>query len=251
MTNEPTRELAILLHADVVGSTSLVRVNETLAHMRIRDIFRRFAETIARHDGNTHEIRGDALIAQFSRASDAVAAAVEFQIGNRECNTDLDGDVRPELRVGIAIGEVVIADNTVTGEGIVLAQRLEQLAAPNGVCIQGAAYETLPKRLPFLYENLGEKNLKGFMEPVRVYSIKTGNEGELPVGPSSGKTEAATLGLPSKPSIAVLPFDNMSHDSEQDFFADGISEDIITELSKFRNFLSLPETHLFPSRTSR
>ena len=139
MEEGPSRKLAVLLHADVVGSTALVRLNETLAHQRIQGAFRRLSEVIASHGGTAHEIRGDALVAEFSKASDAVGASLAFQEANATHNQEIPDDVRPMLRVGIAIGEVVIADNTVTGDGIVLAQRLEQLAEPGGVCIQDAA----------------------------------------------------------------------------------------------------------------
>ena len=124
MTDESSRKLAVLLHADVVDSTTLVRLDETLAHERIRDAFRRFSDTIVTHNGLAHEIRGDALVAEFSRASDAVSAALEFQATNAAHNERIPDEVVPLVRVGIAMGEVVIADNTVTGEGIVLAQRL-------------------------------------------------------------------------------------------------------------------------------
>jgi TolB-like protein/class 3 adenylate cyclase len=216
------------VHADVVGSTILVRLDESLAHQRIQDTFRRFSETIATHSGIAHEIRGDALVAEFSRASDAVSASTAFQIANTTHNEELPDEVRPVVRIGIAMGEVVIADNTITGEGVVLAQRLEQLAEPGGVCIQGAAYETVPKRLAFVYENLGHRELKGFNEPIRVYAVK---QQAQPRAPTQGK--AAAPDLADKPSIAVLPLTNMSGDPEQEYFSDGITEDIITELSRF------------------
>ena len=228
MTEEPARKLAVLLHADVIGSTLLVQLNETIAHARIQDVFKRFDLTITKHNGTTQEIRGDALVAEFSKASDAVTAALEFQSANTVHNKGITDDVRPELRVGIAMGEVVVADNTVTGEGIVMAQRLEQLAEPGGTCVQAAAYETIPKRLPFEYENLGELNLKGFNEPVRAYLVKQQSES----GVLTQEIES-TLKLVEKPSIAVLPLNNMSGDPEQEYFSDGITEDIITELSRF------------------
>ena len=128
-----SRKLAVLLHADVVGSTSLVQKNETLAHERIQDTFRRFSETIVAHGGIAHEIRGDALVAEFTRASDAVGAAVEFQLANAAHIEELLDEIRPIVRIGISMGEVIVADNTVTGEGIVLAQRLEQLAKPDSL----------------------------------------------------------------------------------------------------------------------
>jgi adenylate cyclase len=228
VTEEPTRKLAVLLHADVVGSTALVRLDETIAHARIQNAFKRFSQTITLHNGTTQEIRGDALVAEFSRASDAVTAALEFQSANKAHNLELADEIRPELRVGVAMGEVVIADNTVTGEGIVLAQRLEQLAEPGGTCVQGAAYETIPRRLPFEYENLGEKELKGFDETVRVYAVRQKSELRTPAQP-----QGSTSALAEKPSIAVLPLNNMSGDAEQEYFSDGITEDIITELSRF------------------
>lgn len=245
MTSPPVRKLAVLLHADIVRSTALVQENETLAHERIQDAFRAFSKTISSHDGIAHEIRGDALVAEFPRASDAVGAALDFQELNLNHNDKLSDNIKPQLRIGIAMGEVVVADNTVTGEGIVLAQRLEQLAVPGGVCIQGAAYETLPKRLPFNYRNLGEKQLKGFEEKVKVYSVMARDEADTTDQPFSDSVNNQQLELPTKPSIAVLPFNNMSNDSEQEFFADGISEDIITELSKFRTFFVIARNSSF------
>ena len=245
MTQTPVRKLAVLLHADIVGSTALVQENETLAHERMQGVFREFSKTISSHDGIAHEIRGDALVAEFSRASDAVGAALEFQDSNLHRNDQISDGIQPQLRIGIAMGEVVVADNTVTGGGIVLAQRLEQLAAPGGVCIQGAAYETLPKRLPFDYQSLGEQQLKGFDETVKVYSVKARGEAGSKVTSSSSSASKQILELPAKPSIAVLPFNNMSNDSEQEFFADGISEDIITELSKFRSFFVIARNSSF------
>ena len=218
----------------MVGSTALVQVNETQAHQRIQGAFRRFSEIIASHGGTAHETRGDALVAEFSKASDAVSAAVAFQTANTAHNDGLGDEVLPVIRVGIAMGEVVVADNTVTGEGIVLAQRLEQLAEPGGVYIHDAAYQTVPKRLPFEYENLGEHRVKGFEEPVKVYAARQSSSSTKPDTHDSTQHEPDTLTLPDKPSIAVLPFTNMSGDPEQEYFSDGITEDIITALSRFR-----------------
>ena len=233
MAERSPRKLAVILHADVVGSTALVRINETLAHERIQDAFHRFSKTIESYGGVARELRGDALVAEFERASDAVSAAVAFQAENSEFNTALDDNIRPELRMGISMGEVVIADNTITGESVVLAQRLEQLAESGGVCIQGAAYETVPQRIPFEYESLGEQRVKGFEEPVRAYAVTLKPGEKIPAPESTVASVEMHPELPDKPSIAVLPFTNMSGDREQEYFADGITEDIITELSRF------------------
>ena len=246
-----SRKLAVLLHADVVGSTSLVQKNETLAHERIQDTFRRFSETISSYGGVALEIRGDALVAEFARASDAVSASLAFQATNATHNEQLSDDLKPVLRIGIAMGEVVIADNTVTGEGVVLAQRLEQLAEQGGICIQGAAYWTLPKRLPFEYQNLGEQQLKGFDDPVSVYavSLKPGNA--IPDPRSKNPSEISIPAIPEKPSIAVLPFTNMSGDTEQEYFSDGITEDITTALSHFSGLFVIARNSSFTYKGDR
>ena len=248
--NHLSRKLAVLLHADVVESTSLVQKDETLAHERIQDTFRRFSETIGNYGGVALEIRGDALVAEFARVSDSVSASLAFQAANITLNEQLSDDIRPILRIGIAMGEVVVADNTVTGEGIVLAQRLEQLAEPGSVCIQGAAYETVPKRLPFDYESLGDQELKGFDRPVRVYAITLKPDGKIPAPDSARALAEAHSEPPQKPSIAVMPFTNMSGDPEQEYFSDGITEDIITGLARFRGLLVIARYSSFSFKGS-
>lgn len=232
LADPPLSKLAVILHADVVGSTELVRLDETVADQRMQDAFQRFSEEIASHNGVAHEIRGDALVAEFAKASDAVTASFAFQHANTSRNNELPDDIRPVVRIGIALGEVLVTDSRMTGEGVVLAQRLEQLAEPGGVCIQDAVYQTVPKRLPFTYENLGERELKGFDEPVKVYAVRQSQISTSDSGVSA-QPEPTTLSQPDRAAIAVLAFTNMSGDSEQEFFCDGLTEDIITELARF------------------
>jgi adenylate cyclase len=261
------RKLAVILHADVVGSTSLVQKNESLAHERIQDTFKNFSEVIDAYGGIAREIRGDALVAEFERTSDAVIAAKAFQARNTELIATLDDDIKPELRVGISLGEVIIADNTITGPGVVLAQRLEQLAEPGGVVAQGSVSETVPIRLPINFESLGEKALKGFDQPVRAFSVilRPGEELPAPDTNTASQSEVSNdlqipsklpsesyenlIGerfvIPDKPSIAVLPFQNMSGDSEQEYFADGMSEDIITALSRVPDLVVIARNSTF------
>jgi adenylate cyclase len=249
-----SRKLAVILHADVVGSTSLVQKNETLAHKRIQTVFHQFSETINSYSGKTREIRGDALVAEFDRASDAVAAAIAFQTINEELNASVDDEIKPQLRIGISLGEVIIADNTITGAGVVLAQRLEQLAGSGGVVVQGSVSETVPTRMPFEFKGLGEQMVKGFDQPVRAFSVSLQPGTNLPApevdevsqterqdelqAPSklSSKSYEALIGehleLPKNPSIAILPFQNIGSGSDQEYLADGMSEDIITTLSR-------------------
>ena len=298
--NQSTRQLAVILHADVVGSTALVQSHETLAHGRIRDAFERFSKTIVAYGGTPQELRGDALLATFSRASDAVAASLSFQSDNAQHNETLEDDIQPEIRIGISLGEVVIADGTLTGPGVVMSQRIEQLADPGGVCIQGTASETIPERLQFEYISLGKQQLKGFDNTVRVYAVKT-EPGEAIPDPESAQeipdpepvaesaSQASTkpasvskiwavavvvillvaaggliawlqpwqsgveladpnemaYALPDKPSIAVLPFANMSNDADQEYFSDGITEDIITDISKISGLFVLARNSTF------
>jgi TolB-like protein/class 3 adenylate cyclase len=246
--NNLSRKLAVILHADVVGSTALVQRNETLAHERIQAAFHQFAGTIATYGGIAHELRGDALVAEFERASDAVAAALAFQAQNAALNATLVDDIRPELRIGISLGEVVIADGTITGAGVVLAQRLEQLAEAGGIVVQGAVSETVPTRMPYDFESLGEQLLKGFDQPVRAFAARLQQGAALQPGEVN---ETAPITEPvddtgsGKPSIAVLPFANMSNDPEQEYFADGISEDIITALSQIKQWLVIARNSSF------
>jgi TolB-like protein/class 3 adenylate cyclase len=252
----PSRKLAVILHADVVGSTTLVHKDETLAHQRIQDAFQRLSKTTASYGGTALEIRGDALVAEFSRASDAVSAALAFQIANMALNATLNDDIRPQIRIGIALGEVVTADKTITGVGVVLAQRLEQLAESDGVVVQGSVSETVPIRLPFIFESLGEQSVKGFDQPVRAFTANL-KPGETLPEPDSyvasrlqkekpdDRSAQPTLELPDKPSIAVLPFTNMSGDPEHEYFSDGITEDIITELSRYRELFVIAGNSTF------
>jgi adenylate cyclase len=262
-----SRKLAVILHADVVGSTVLVQKNETLAHQSIQFVFGRLAETVTAYGGIAREVRGDALVAEFDRASDAVAAALGFQQCNEELDSSPAEEIRPQLRIGISLGEVIIADNTITGAGVVLAQRLEQLCNPGGVVVQGAVAETVPVRLPFDFESLGEQTIKGFEQPVRVFAAILRANSELPPPetkpvreqeptentqpPSSLSAESYELligerfELPDKPSIAVLPFLSMSADREQEIFADGMTEDIITSLSRIPELVVISRNSTF------
>jgi adenylate cyclase len=243
-----SRKLAVILHADVVGSTSLVQKNDALAHQRIQSTFQKFSETIDSYGGSVREIRGDALVAEFKRASDAVTAAIAFQTLNKESNSLHNDDILPELRIGISLGEVIIADNTITGAGVVLAQRLEQIAEPGGITVQGSVSETVPTQMPFDFKSLGKQMLKGFDQPVRPFAVTLQPGKELPAPEVFSRTPSAEskgLEVPDKPSIAVLPFTNMSNDSEQEFLADAITNDIITNLSRFRDLFVIASNSSF------
>jgi adenylate cyclase len=276
-------KLTVILHADVAGSTALVQQDEQLAHERIQEAFHRFGDLIDKYMGNLLELRGDALLAKFESASEAVTAALAFQADQTYHSSRLKDDLKPTLRVGIAMGEVVIADNTVTGAGVVLAQRVEQLAIPGGLCITAALHESLPRRLPFDLEDMGDQVLKGFDDPVHVYRVQLSQGALIPppekksdARPSPAKWKLYTsaviisvvaitlifwlkpweleekqlmpdsaLVLVDKPSIAVLSFDNMSDDPDQEYLSDGIAEDIITDLSQLSNLAVIARNSSF------
>ena len=278
-------KLAVILHADVAGSTQLVLKDEHLAHERIQDSFRRFGDTIEKYRGTVLELRGDALLAEFERASDGVSATLAFQSDQAYYLSRLKDDLKPSIRVGIAMGEVVMGDGTVTGAGVVLAQRVEQLAEPGSLCISAALHEALPNRMPFDLEDTGEQSLKGFDSPVRVYRVELTAGQSIPLPQQAVKSkvrsnnprmivaiiviaflvaggaaywfktqepkvEAASIErmafpLPDKPSIAVLPFTNMSDDPKQEYFADGITEDIITDISKISGLFVVARNSTF------
>jgi len=279
-----SRKFAVILHADVVGSTKLVQQNEILAHERIQDAFQRFSGNIEKYQGHVLELRGDALLAEFERPSDAVTATLAFQADHTYQNSLLKDDLRPAVRVGIAMGEVVIADNTVTGAGVVLAQRVEQLADPDGLCITAALHEALPKGMPFDLEDMGEHELKGFDHTVRVYRVELSANKSIPP-PEQSHQRASTLPrwsmvtivavavviaigvanqffpaapmeepalpermafpLPDKPSIAVLPFTNMSDDPKQEYFVNGMTDDLITDISKISGLFVIARNSVF------
>ena len=164
-------KLAVILHADIVNSTAMLHRNEVLVHDRIKSTFKRFGAVISSYRGSVRELRGDALVAEFDRASDAVAAALKFQQNQSFYNEQLEDEIRLELRIGIALGEIIIDENTVTSVGVVLAQRVEQLAQAGGLCITAAIHEALPSRMLFDQEYIGEHELKGFDELKHVYRV--------------------------------------------------------------------------------
>src|ERR1700716_3956842 len=227
------RRLAAILAADVVGSCRLIGIDEegTLAQLKaLRKTL--FDPKIAQHHGRIVKNTGDGALVEFASVVDAVRCADDVQRGVAEQNTDVPQDKRIEFRIGIHLGDIIIADDDIFGDGVNIAVRLEGIAEPGGICISDDAHRQVRGKVESTLEDMGAQTLKNIAEPMRAWRAR--------IGPSSSpatKTPTETaqpLALPDKPSIAVLPFENMSGDPEQEYFADGMVEEIITALSRFK-----------------
>ena len=224
-----TRKIAAILAADVVGFSRLAGADEDRTLARLRALRSDLIDpTIAVHHGRVFKRTGDGLIVEFRSVVDAVRCAIEIQSGMAERNEGVAPEKRIELRIGVHLGDVVEeADGDLMGDGVNIAARLEGIAEPGGICLSEDAYRQVRDRVKETFVDLGEKELKNIARPVRVYALKVGAS-DAEASPRPPVEPAA----PPRASIAVLPFANMSGDAEQEYFADGIAEDIITALSK-------------------
>ncbi|TGP50684.1 adenylate/guanylate cyclase domain-containing protein [bacterium M00.F.Ca.ET.230.01.1.1] len=240
-----TRKLAAILAADVVGYSRLAGLDEDRTLARLRALRSDLVDpTIAVHTGRVVKRTGDGTLVEFRSVVDAVRCAIEVQNAMLERNAGVPSERRIEFRIGIHVGDVVEeSDGDLMGDGVNIAARLQGIAQPNGICLSAAAYEQVRDKLKVDFEDIGDKELKNIARPVRAYRValsrETDKEPTVP-DPSGGK-----LALPDKPSIAVLPFQNMSGDAEQEYFGDGIAEDIITALSKLRGFFVIARNSSF------
>jgi TolB-like protein/class 3 adenylate cyclase len=225
------RRLAAILAADVAGYSRLMGVDEEGTLERLKALRRELVDPkIAEHHGRIVKTTGDGLLVEFASVVDAVRCAVETQQEMAEQNTGVGADNRIELRIGINLGDVIVEPDDLYGDGVNIAARIEALAGAGGVFVSNTVYDHVRDRLPFVFEDLGEQHVKNIARPVRVYRIRDdAGTAKTPSAPAP-----PVLPLPDKPSIAVLPFANMSGDPEQEYFADGMVEEIITALSRIR-----------------
>ncbi len=234
------RRLAAILAADVVGYSRLIGADEAGTLATLRALRKELVEpTLKRHRGRVVKLMGDGLLAEFGSVVDAVAAAIEIQEATPERSANLPEDRRIALRIGVNVGDVVVEDGDLFGDGVNIAARLQEVADPNGVAISDDVYRHLRGKSEVPFEAAGEKNLKNIAEPVRIWQWSATNT------PSDAIRLGTPPALPDKPSIAVLPFDNLSGDPEQEYFADGITEDIITALSNIRTYTVLARNSTF------
>ena len=222
-----TRRLAAILAADVAGYSRLMGADEEGTLQRLKALRRGLLDpTIAEHRGRIVKTTGDGLLVEFASVVDAVRCAVAVQQAMPERNTGFGTDNRIELRIGINLGDVIVEGDDLYGDGVNIAARIEALADAGGVFVSNTVHDHVRDRLPFVFEDLGEQQVKNIARPVRVYRVR-----EVA---AKSPTAAPALALPDKPSIAVLPFANMSGDPEQEYFVDGMVEEIITALSRIR-----------------
>ncbi|MEN8198071.1 MAG: adenylate/guanylate cyclase domain-containing protein, partial [Pseudomonadota bacterium] len=236
------RRLAAILAADVVGYSRLVRADEegtieALKRLRTELIDPKIAE----HRGRTVKLMGDGILVEFPSVVDAVRAAAQVQQAMAGYNGDRVEDDRIRFRIGVNLGDVVIDGNDIHGDGVNIAARLEGLAAPGGICISGAVHEQVRDRVDLAFEDMGDCKVKNIDRPIRAWRWSAEASPPAHAAPVSSTPPA----LPDKPSIAVLPFDNMSNDPDQDFFADGMAEDIITALSRMPWFFVIARNSSF------
>lgn len=231
-----SRKLTAILFADVAGYSRLTGEDELGTHRRVMGVLDYATETLQATGGTVLRYAGDAILAEFGSVVAAVDAAAAIQTGIAQRNESAPQGERIDIRIGIHLGEVLQDRNEIFGDGVNLAARLEAAAEPGGICISDIVHEQICGRTDISFKSGGERNFKNMAKPVHVYFWAPGTTGEKPVG---------SLALPTKPSVAVLAFQNMSTDPEQEYFAEGISEDIITQLSKFRSFFVIARNSSF------
>jgi adenylate cyclase len=241
----PERRLAAVLAADMVGYSRLMEVDETgtLARLKTHRI-ELIDPAITKNHGRIIKTTGDGMLVEFRSVADAVLCAAEIQRRMARRNADVSPARWMQFRIGINLGDVIVEDNDIFGDGVNVAARLEMLAEPGGICVSGAVRDQVGQRLDDVaFEDLGEQTVKNIVRPIRVFRVRLDADPEA--APEAAKDAAVAAPVSKKPSIAVLPLVNMSGDPEQEFFADGLTEDIITELSRFRDLLVISRNSTF------
>ncbi|HJU18532.1 MAG TPA: adenylate/guanylate cyclase domain-containing protein [Stellaceae bacterium] len=233
------RRLAAILAADVAGYSRLMGQDEEGTHERLKTHLGQLVEPkIKEHRGRTVKNTGDGFLSEFASVVDAVRCAVEIQRGMRDRERDVPDERRILFRIGINLGDVIAEEHDIFGDGVNVAARLEGLAEPGGICVSGTVHDHVRDKLDVVFEDMSEQRVKNIARPVHVWRVRHGG------GPVAS-APAPALALPDKPSIAVLPFQNMSGDPDQEYFADGMVEEIITALSKVRWFFVVARNSTF------
>ena len=242
------RRLAAILAADVAGSCRLIGTDEEGTLAQLKAIRKKlFDPKISDYRGRIVKNTGDGALVEFASVIDALRCAGEIQRGMEEQNTDVPQDKRIEFRIGVHVGDIIIEVNDIFGDGVNIAARLEGIAEPGGICISDDTYRQIRGKVDIAFEDMGPQSLKNITEPMRTWRSRI----NASVSAASRKLPSEpiqALALPDKPSLAVLPFQNMSGDPEQEYFADGIVEDIITALSRFKTLFVIARNSSFTYR---
>ena len=239
-----SRRLVAVFAADVEGYSRLMGADEVGTLKGLTERRAILDRLIGEHRGRIANTAGDSVLAEFGSAVDAVQCAVEAQAALAEANAGVPPDKRINFRIGVHIGDVMVRAGDLFGDGVNIAARLQTLANPGGVCISGATYDQVRKVLPMTFVDLGVQQVKNIQEPIRAYQVGAPSE-TREAAPARVAEAESPPPLPDKPSIAVLPFQNMSGDPEQEYFADGMVEEIITALSRFKSLFVIARNSSF------
>ncbi len=277
MTESLPRKLAAILYADVAGYSLLTGEDEEGTHRKLSGYLDLISNSIKDHNGNVVHYAGDAVLADFTTVTEALSCAVNIQTDLKKKNAALPDGRKVQFRIGVNLGEVIVDRQDIYGDGVNVAARLESLAEPGGVCISQAARTAAGNKLPFDYHDIGEQSVKNIKEPVHAYQILFDDETKAisrrkpsrkkigaaaavltiaalvfytlwtteQSGPIESETAQSTSSAQEQPSIAVLPFQTLSDEPGQDYFSDGVTNDIITDLSKFSNLMVIASNSVF------
>ncbi len=240
------RKLTAILYTDMVEYSRLTGEDEDATHRRLRDYLDLISSAIESAQGVVVHYAGDAVLAKFDAVVDALSCAITIQTSLKDQNQDLPDERKVRFRIGVNLGDVIEDRADIYGDGVNVAARLESLAEPGGICISESVKTAIGKNLPYHYAFMGERRVKNIEEPVRAYSVEFDDDGlKSKNSAPTAFLQSQNLTLPEKPSIAVLAFKNMSGDPEQEYFSDGITEDIITELSRFSGLFVIARNSSF------
>src|SRR5207245_1983624 len=248
-TATATRRLAAILAADVVGYSRLMGADEEGTHERFKAHLRELLDPkIREHHGRIVKTTGDGVLAEFASVVDAVRCAGEIQHAMADRDLDLAEERRLRFRFGVNLGDVIADGGDIYGDGVNIAARLEGLAAPGGICVSGTVRDHVGDRLPYAFEDMGEQSVKNIARPVRVYASRPEGLAGSPTASVSATTSSSPAVAAPRLSIVVLPFTNLSDDREQQYFADGITEDLTTDLSRLENTFVISRNTAFTYR---
>src|ERR1700723_1681755 len=240
------RRLAAVLAADIAGYSLLMGRDEEHTLAQLKSFRKTLVDPgITAHRGRIVKTTGDGMLVEFASAVDAARCAVEIQRAMIQRNADVPPELRIEFRIGIHVGDIIIDDNDIFGDGVNIAARLEGIAVPGGVCISDDAHRQIRGKIDIAFDDIGEQTLKNIAEPMRAWRMRLAGEDASAIRPGPTPIRVQDLALPDKPSIVVLPFDNMSAEPGQDYLADGIVEAITAALSCIRSFFVIARSSAF------